>query len=88
MRGAQTTGSDVSLRHSNIPDRVRSLPRTGGIADADVEVHLLRIGGIGPPRPNPGGYAPESQLALAGPEPMTTQPLDRSGLSGSASAGR
>jgi hypothetical protein len=68
------------------------LPRASaadiGIADADVQVHLLRIGGIGLLRPNPGGYALESQLALAGPEPMTAQPLDRSGLSGSASAGR
>lgn len=64
------------------------LPRTVGIADADVQVHLLRIGEIGPLQPNPGGYALESQLALAGPEPMTAQPLDRSGLSGSASAGR
>jgi hypothetical protein len=28
-----------------------------GIADADVRVHLERIGGIGPLRPNPGGCA-------------------------------
>jgi hypothetical protein len=25
------------------------------------------MGGTGPPRPNPGGYALESQLELAGP---------------------
>ena len=59
-----------------------------GIAGADVPVHLLRIGEIGPLRPNPGGYALESQPALARPEPMPARLLDRSGLSGSASAGR
>jgi hypothetical protein len=42
-----------------------------GIADADVQVHLLRIGRIGSRRPNLGGYGLESQLALAGLEPMT-----------------
>ena len=46
-----------------------------GIAGADVPVHLLRIGEIGPLRPNPGGYALESQPALAGPEPMPAQLL-------------
>jgi hypothetical protein len=31
-----------------------------GIADRDVQVHLPGIGGIGPLRPNPRGYAPEA----------------------------
>jgi hypothetical protein len=76
------TGTGVAPRAS------RFLLGPAGIAGADVPVHLPRIGGIGPLRPNAGGYALESQPALAGPEPMPAQLVDRPGLSGSASAGR
>jgi hypothetical protein len=79
---SRSPGTGVAPRAS------RFLLGPAGIAGADVPVHLLRIGEIGPLRPNPGGYALKSQPALAGPEPMPAQLPDRPGLSGSASAGR
>jgi hypothetical protein len=43
-----------------------------GIADADVQVHLLGVRRVGPARRNPVGSVLESQLP-PGPGPMTTQ---------------
>ena len=41
--------------------------RLVGVADADVQVHLLGVRRVGPARRNPGGSALEGQLPQAGP---------------------
>jgi hypothetical protein len=45
-----------------------------GVAHADVQMHLLRVGRVGPARRNPVSNALEGQLPQPRPEPMTTQP--------------
>jgi hypothetical protein len=53
--------------------------RLAGIADTDVQVHLLGVRRVGPARRNPAGGALEASCRRPGPEPMTTQ-LPRSSL--------
>jgi hypothetical protein len=80
----------LAKEHAEADRQEQARDRLGplGIADGDVQVHLPGIGGIGPLRPNPRGYAPEASQSPPDPEPMTAQPFDRSGISGSTSAGR